>query len=102
MISNLVNMTWFSQYPRCQYINYDNGSEFKLHFKALCKYFGITSKPTSVKNPTANAILERVHQVISSMLRTAEIDMAPSVESSNIDTFVTNAAGPFAQHTIQY
>ena len=26
MISNLVNKTWFCQYPCCQYINYDNGS----------------------------------------------------------------------------
>ena len=92
MISNLVNKTWFSRYPRCQYIIYDNGSEFKLHFKALCDSYGITSKPTSVKNPQANAILERVHQVISSMLRTAEIDMAPSVEPSDIDKFVTNVA----------
>ena len=58
MISNLVNKTWFSRYPRCQYIIYDNGSEFKLHFEALCESFGIKRKPTSVKNPTANAILE--------------------------------------------
>jgi hypothetical protein len=92
MISNLVNKTWFSRYPRCQYINYDNGSEFKLHFEALCESFGIKRKPTSVKNPQANAILERVHQVISSMLRTAEIDMATSVEPSDIDAFITNAA----------
>ena len=92
MISNLVNKTWFSRYPHCQYIIYDNGSEFKLHYKALCDSYGITSKPTSVKNPQANAILEQVHQVISSMLRTAEIDMAPSVEPSNIDKFVTNIA----------
>ena len=28
MISNFVNKTWFSWYPRCQYINYDNGSKF--------------------------------------------------------------------------
>jgi hypothetical protein len=26
MISILVNMTWFSHYPHCQYIIYDNGS----------------------------------------------------------------------------
>ena len=26
MISNLVNKTWFSRYPRCPYIIYDNGS----------------------------------------------------------------------------
>ncbi len=92
MISNLVNKNWFCRYPHCQYINYDNGSEFKLHFVALCESFGITSKPTSIRNPTANAILERVHQVISSMLRTAEIDMANSVKPSDIETFVTNTA----------
>ena len=32
MISTLVNKTWFSRYPCCQYVIYDNGSEFKLHF----------------------------------------------------------------------
>ena len=56
IISNLVNKTWFSHYPCCQYIIYDNGSKFKLHFKALCKSFGIKDKPTSVKNPQMNAM----------------------------------------------
>ena len=92
MISHLVNKTWFSRYPRCQHIIYDNGSEFKLHFEALCDSYGIKRKPTSVKNPQANAILERVHQVIMTMLRTAEIDMAETVTSSDIDTFLTNAS----------
>ena len=92
MISTLVNRTWFSRYPRCQHIIYDNGSEFKLHFEALCDSYGIKRKPTSVKNPQANAILERVHQVIMTMLRTAEIDMAASVAPSDIATFLTNAA----------
>ena len=36
MISNLVYKCWFSRYPRCQNILYDNGSEFKLHFETLC------------------------------------------------------------------
>ena len=36
MISNLVNLCWFSRYPHCQNIKHDNGSEFKLHFKTLC------------------------------------------------------------------
>ena len=48
--------------------------------------------PTSVKNTQANAILERVHQVIMTMLRTAEIDMANSVAPSDIAIFLTNAA----------
>ncbi len=83
MISKLVNKTWFSRYPRCRHIIYDNGSEFKLHFEALCEWFGIKRKPTSVKNPTANVILERMHQIITSMLCTAGIDMV-SVAPSNI------------------
>ena len=92
MISTLVDKTWFSRYPRCQHIIYDNGSEFKLHFEALCDSYGIKRKPTSVKNPQANAILERVHQVLMTMLRTAELDMADSVAPSNVDAFLINAA----------
>jgi hypothetical protein len=35
-IAWLVNKTWLSRYPRCCYIIYDNGSEFKLNFEYLC------------------------------------------------------------------
>ena len=89
MISHIVNKTWVSHYPRCQYYN---GSKFKLHFEALCESYGIKRKPTSVKNPQANAILEQLHQVLTTMLRTAEIDMANTVAPSDIDAFLTNAA----------
>ena len=58
MVSNLVNKCWFCRYPRCCNIIFDNGSEFKLHFKRLCKEFGVKPKPTTIKNPQANAILE--------------------------------------------
>ena len=68
MISNLVNKCWFSRYPRCQNIIFDNGSEFKLHFKALCESYGVKPKPTSIKNPQANAILEQIHQVIMTIM----------------------------------
>ena len=87
VISHLVNKTWFSRYPRCQKIIYDNGSEFKLHFEALCDSYGIKRKPTSVKNPQANANFERVHQVLMNMLRTAELDMANSVSPEDISPF---------------
>jgi hypothetical protein len=33
-IAWLVNKTWLSRYPRCCYIIYNNGSEFKLNFEA--------------------------------------------------------------------
>ncbi len=45
-----------------------------------------------VKNPQANGILECVHQVLGQMLRTAELDMADSVTSNDVDVFLDNAA----------
>ena len=91
-IAQLVNKFWLSRYPRCQYLVYDNGSEFKLNFEYLCDSYGIKRKPTTIKNPQANAILERVHQVLGQMLRTAEIDMADSVTPDDVDVFLNNAA----------
>ncbi len=35
-VGSLVNKIWFSHYPCCQVIIYDNGSEFKLSFETLC------------------------------------------------------------------
>jgi hypothetical protein len=49
-------------------------------------------KPTTIKNPQANAICEGIHQVLGAMMRTSEIDMAKSVEPTDIDTFINNAA----------
>jgi len=61
-----------------------------LHFEHLCDSYGIKRKPTTVRNPQANAILERVHQVIGQMLCTAEIDMAKSVVPDEVDVFIDN------------
>ncbi len=36
--------------------------------------------------------MERVHQVLGQMLRTAELDMADSVTSDDVDVFLDNAA----------
>jgi hypothetical protein len=84
-ISNLVYKCWFSRYPCCCYVIYDNGSEFELHFHDLCKTYGVKRKPTSIKNLQANAILEHIHAVFTNMLRTAELDMAKAVNASDID-----------------
>ncbi len=106
-ISNLVYKTWFSRYPRCWYIIYNNwfsgyprcwyiiynnGSKFQLHFQSLCNTYGIKRKPTSVKNPQANAILERIHAGLGNMLRTSKLDMAKTVKPSDINVFLSDAA----------
>ena len=102
-IASLVYNTWLCRYPRCRNVIYDNGSEFKLNFEDLCDSYGLKRKPTTIKNPQANAILERVHQVLMNMLRTAQLDMAETVTASDIDTFIHDVAhGPCAQRTAQY
>ncbi len=63
-----------------------------MHFQYLCDSYGIKRKPTTVKNPQANAILERVHQVLRQMLHTAELDMANTVVPDDVDVFIDNAA----------
>jgi hypothetical protein len=90
--SNLVYKCWFSRYPHCPYLIYNYGSEFKLHFRALCATYGVKRKPTSIKNPTANAILERIHAVFTNLLRTAKLDTAKLVNASDIDIFLSDAA----------
>jgi hypothetical protein len=91
-ITWLVNKTWLSRYPRCHYIIYNNSSEFKLNFEYLCVTYGIKHKPTMIKNPQANAILEHLHQVLGQMLRTSELDMAETIAPDDVDVFLNNAA----------
>ncbi len=57
-----------------------------------CNMYGIQQKPTSVKNPQANAILEHIHGVLGNMLRTSKLDMAESVKTSDIEVFLSDAA----------
>ncbi len=101
-IAWLVNKMWLSRYPRCRYIIYNNGSEFKLNFEYLCVTYGIKHKPTTIKNPQANAILERLHQVLAQMLRTSELDMAEIVTPDDANVFLDNAAWAIGStyHTI--
>ncbi len=101
-IAWLVNKMWLRRYPRCHYIIYDNGSEFKLNFEYLCETYGIKHKPTTIKNPQANAILECLHQVLGQMLRTSELDMAKTIPPDDLDDFLDNAAWAIGLPIIQF
>ena len=71
--SRIFNNEWLSRYPRPKRVVMDNGSEFKRDFKPLLQTYGIKAKHISVKNPQANAILERIHQVVGDMLRLKDL-----------------------------
>ena len=73
MIANLVETTWLARYPWPVEITYDQGGEFLGHeFKntLIENEYGIKNKPVSPKNPQANAIIERLHQVFGNLVRT--------------------------------
>jgi transposase InsO family protein len=62
---------WFSRYPRPKVCVHDQGPEFMGDaFTTYLRNNGVKDKPVSVKNPTANAICERVHQTVGTILRT--------------------------------
>ena len=63
--------SWLARYPRPIHIIYDQGTEFKGYgFQRLLRQYGIRRHPTTVKNPQANSICERLHQTIGNNLRT--------------------------------
>jgi hypothetical protein len=52
----------------------DQGGEFAAEVsKALREEYGINRKITTSRNPQANSIVERVHQVVGNMIRTRAI-----------------------------
>ena len=68
--STLFDKVWLCRYPRPKNVIHDNGTEFSSEFLELLASYGINSKLTTVKNPQANAMIERVHLTRGDMLRT--------------------------------
>jgi len=73
-VANMVEQTWLTRYPMPEEITFDGGPEFKAEFKKLIEdEYHIKARPSSVRNPQSNAIIERIHGTIGNMMRT--IDM---------------------------
>ena len=75
-VANMLEQVWLSRYPWPEYLTYDGGTEFKAEFLDLIKteYPNIKAKPSSRRNPQANAILERAHGTIGNMIRTFDVE----------------------------
>ena len=68
-ITNLVETTWLTRYPRLMEIKYDQGSEFishKFRRSLIEREYWITAKTSPLINPTYNAILVRIPHVLES------------------------------------
>ena len=73
-VAQAVEQTWLCRYPWPKKITYDKGSEFMAEFgKMVVEEYGIVKKAITPRNPQANSILERIHQVIGNMIKTFQI-----------------------------
>ena len=73
-IALLLDQHWFCRYPRPRAAIFDNGSEFSSEFLELPHSYGVEARPTTIKNPQANAFVERIHQVIGDSIRSMELN----------------------------
>ncbi len=80
-VAQKAEITWFTRYPWPQKIIYDRGTEFMKVFLIMVRDdYGIALSPITVRNPQANAIIERIHQAIGNILRTFELQHANETE----------------------
>ena len=86
--------TWLARYPRPDSIIHDQGTEFfGFHFQQMLQRNGIRPRPTTVKNPQANAICERMHHTVGNTLRTlATLNPPNGADTANrlVDTALAN------------
>ena len=87
---------WLSRYPRPNKCVHDNGGEFVgWEFQQLLQQAGVEDKPTTSRNPQANAVCERMHQTVANILRTtlatyqpANVDQANQIIENALATAV--------------
>jgi hypothetical protein len=67
--------TWLSRFPRPFRCLHDSGNEFVgKEFQQLLTSYGIKDVCAATRNPQTNAILERMHAVLTNSLRTFKLD----------------------------
>jgi Integrase core domain len=87
--------TWLAWYPKPTSCIYDQGSKFiGWAFQNMLAQYDTQRRPTTVKNPQANAICERMHQAVGNSLRVLRQWMPPNhLDGAHllIDTALANA-----------
>ena len=94
-VALLFENNWLSRYPRPVKCIYDQGNEFiGFSFQHMLQRHGIAPRPTTVKNPQANSICERMHQTIGNTLRLMySLHPPDGVQTAEqmVDTAIANA-----------
>jgi transposase InsO family protein len=70
-IANQVEIVWLTRYPWPTQLVCDRGTEFMNEFARMVEDdYGISRRSTTVRNPRANSIIERIHQTMGNIIRT--------------------------------
>ena len=70
-VAKAFDFNWLRRYPKPAEWGHDNGNEFiGYKFQEILNSYWIKSKATTVKNPTAQAIVEHIHLYMADNLRT--------------------------------
>jgi hypothetical protein len=83
-VASVVEQTWLTRYPWPSIVVFDKGTEFMGDFaRMVAKDYGIERKGITVRNPQANAIIERIHQTIGNIIRTFEIQSSDDLDEND-------------------
>lgn len=83
-VASVVEQTWLTRYPWPTIVVFDKGTEFMGDFaRMVAKDYGIERKGITVRNPQANAIIERIHQTIGNIIRTFEIQNSNDLDEDD-------------------
>ena len=70
-----LEFQWLTRYPWPQEVIMDRGREFAAEVKdSIQNDYGAKRKVITTRNPQANAMVERVHQVVQNMIRTSGME----------------------------
>ena len=71
LTANQLELSWLTRYPLPIKVIVDRGNKFLAKFRdMIINDYGITVKAITSRNPRANAILERVHQITGYIIHT--------------------------------
>ena len=84
VVALAVEQAWLTRYPWPTQITFDKGKEFMGEFaEMVAKDYGIKRKGITVRNPQANAMIERIHQTIGNIICTFELQEDPYVNPAD-------------------
>ena len=83
-VSRAVEKNWIYSKPRPAECGHDNGPEFMgQDFQALLAKYDIKANPTTVKNPQAQSLVERIHLVLANQLRVRVLEEDTAADHPN-------------------